>query len=168
MSKRFLLAAAAGVALVAFGGTAVALAAADPSPSSTAGTSADPSAVPPVDLGTSAPSASPTDSATGAPTTSPATAPADSAISVERAKEIALARTGDERVTDVELETEHGRTVWEVETVAGGVETEVHVDAQTGDVTRERDDNDDNDDDDDDNDDTDDDDADDDRHGDDD
>ncbi len=168
MSKRFLLAAAAGVALLAFGGTAVALAAAEPSPSpsSTAGTSADPSAVPPVDLGTSAPGASPSTPAGG-----PTTAPADPAISVERAKEIALTRTGDERVTDVELETEHGRTVWEVETVAGGVETEVHVDAQTGDVTRERVDNDDDDGDDggdDDSDDDGDDDDDDDRHGDDD
>ena len=144
MSKRFLLAAAAGVALVAFGGTAVALAAADPSPSSTAGTSAGPSGVPPVDLGTSAPSSS---APTSTPTSS-AAPNADTAISVERAKEIALARTGDERVADVELETEHGRTVWEVETVAGGVETEVHVDAQTGDVTRERVDNDDDGDDD--------------------
>ena len=121
------LAATAAIALVALGGTALALGGDDtpaPTPTSSAG---------PTTSATPTDSAGPTRGAT--PTTGPASSPDDPADR-ERAVAVALGRTGGGRVTGVERETEHGRTEWKVEIVAGGVEHDVRVDAATGTVTR--------------------------------
>ena len=51
-------------------------------------------------------------------------------------RKIALERTGGGEVTEVERELEHGRPVWDVELVRDGVEYEVDVDRETGEVLR--------------------------------
>ncbi|BCJ63331.1 PepSY domain-containing protein [Polymorphospora rubra] len=84
---------------------------------------------------------SPTNSPTGSPTSG------GDAVSAERAKEIALARTGGGTVEEVERDREHGRPVWEVEIDKGKVEYEVYVDRETGEIVKfEQDDDDDDDD----------------------
>lgn len=57
-------------------------------------------------------------------------------VSLEQAAEIALDRAGGGKVTEIEAEREHGRPVWEVELVAGGVRVEVYVDRETGAVVK--------------------------------
>jgi hypothetical protein len=155
MPKRILLMATAGAAVLAFGGTAAALTIAD-SPSPTAGLGSvaadDPTTIPlddptpsddptvPADATT--PSDDPTPGRSADDRTPGRTAddrtPAATGISVAQAKRIALDRTGDARVVDVELEEEHGRIVWKVETSSGAGVTRVDVDASSGAITRVR------------------------------
>ncbi|ATO14768.1 hypothetical protein CO540_13795 [Micromonospora sp. WMMA2032] len=62
-------------------------------------------------------------------------------VSRQRAAEVALARTGGGRVTEVEAETEHGRPAWSVKVDRDGWRHEVKVDRGTGsvlEVERER------------------------------
>ncbi|HEV7933256.1 MAG TPA: PepSY domain-containing protein, partial [Actinomadura sp.] len=42
------------------------------------------------------------------------------------------------RIDSVELEREHGRPVWKVDVLSGGVEHRIQVDARTGAVAREK------------------------------
>ena len=83
-----------------------------------------------------------TDSGTANPTPR---SPADGqAITAEQASVIAVDHIGGGTAVDIERESEHGRTVWDVEVVHDRQEIEVHVDAVTGEVTRiDRDDRDD-------------------------
>lgn len=71
------------------------------------------------------------------------TAPKDAAgsdstgeIGPEQAAEIALDWTGGGRVTEIEREWEHGRPVWDVEIVKDGVEHELDVDRESGQVVK--------------------------------
>ncbi|MFD0786511.1 PepSY domain-containing protein, partial [Micromonospora azadirachtae] len=54
----------------------------------------------------------------------------------QRAGEIALARAGGGRITEIEAEQEHGRPVWSVEIVSGDVEHDIDVDRDNGAVLR--------------------------------
>ena len=63
-------------------------------------------------------------------------APAGSGIDEATARAIAVRAAGGGHVQDVERETEHGRAVWDVDVIAGGVEHDIDVDAATGQVTR--------------------------------
>ncbi|MFC0528866.1 PepSY domain-containing protein [Phytohabitans kaempferiae] len=63
------------------------------------------------------------------------TGPAD-AVSLDQAIEIALGRSGGGTVVETEREWEHGRPAWKVEIVKGGVEHEVYVDRETGDIVK--------------------------------
>jgi hypothetical protein len=147
MPKRILLMVTAGAAVLALGGTAAALTIADStSPTTGLGSAAadDPTTIPLEDP-------TPSDDPTAAPTD--ATPPSDdptegrtaddrtraaTGIGVAQAKRIALDRTGDARVVDVELEEEHGRIVWKVETSSGAGVTRVDVDASSGAIARVR------------------------------
>ncbi|WP_405092666.1 PepSY domain-containing protein [Micromonospora sp. NBC_01392] len=53
-------------------------------------------------------------------------------VSRQRAAEVALARTGGGRVTEIEAETEHGRPAWSVKVTRDGWRHEVKVDRATG------------------------------------
>ncbi|WFE38678.1 PepSY domain-containing protein [Micromonospora sp. WMMD998] len=55
-------------------------------------------------------------------------------VSRQRAAEVALARTGGGRVTEIEAETEHGRPAWSVKVVRDGWRHEIKVDRGTGTV----------------------------------
>ncbi|GGL05578.1 hypothetical protein Sme01_56650 [Sphaerisporangium melleum] len=102
--------------LVVGGGTA--LAAADLSPS--------PAASPTEDR----PAAQVTPTASASPQDGPAAAPK---IAREEAERTALGKVSGGRVTSTELETEHGRQVWDVEVDASdGTEHEFDIDATTG------------------------------------
>ncbi|MFI5834955.1 PepSY domain-containing protein [Micromonospora sp. NPDC051300] len=57
---------------------------------------------------------------------------ADRAVSRQRAAEVALARIGGGRVSEIEAETEHGRPAWSVKVVRDGWRHEVKVDRGTG------------------------------------
>jgi hypothetical protein len=70
---------------------------------------------------------------TGDPTS---TVPVDPLISRDEAIRIAQERVGGGDVTEVETELEHGRPEWKIELHVNGVEHDVRVDAQTGDITR--------------------------------
>jgi uncharacterized membrane protein YkoI len=74
--------------------------------------------------------------------------PVDPVISRDEAVRIAQERVGGGDVTEVETELEHGRPEWKIELHVNGVEHDVRVDAQTGDITRVDSDNDDDNDDD--------------------
>jgi hypothetical protein len=156
--------AAGAVAALAMGGAALAAGADDPSPEATSGevtmlpngdvvqptesasaspspsASASPSAT--VDDSSSRngrvdDSASPSSSASpGASSSRGATSV--SGISVGRAKAIALRAAGGGWVESIERETEHGRAVWDVDVIVGGVEHDIDVDRATGAVTRHR------------------------------
>ena len=56
-------------------------------------------------------------------------------ISAAQARVKALATVGGGRVTKVEAETEHGRSIWEVEVYYQGVEHDLDIDRKTGAVT---------------------------------
>ncbi|MEV0898247.1 PepSY domain-containing protein [Actinoplanes sp. NPDC049802] len=64
------------------------------------------------------------------------TAPAGGDVTADEARAIALRAVPGGTVESVEQETEHGRLVWEVDVLAGGVEHDLDVDATTGEVTR--------------------------------
>ncbi len=87
--------------------------------------------------GTPTDSGTPDDSGTsGTPTDSAAPAAGGDAVSWERAGEIALAHAGGGRITEVERDREHGRPVWEVEIIKGGIEHEIDIDRETGAVVK--------------------------------
>ncbi|MBL6275150.1 PepSY domain-containing protein [Micromonospora fiedleri] len=84
-----------------------------------------------------------------------ATSGSQDAVSAERAGELALAKAGGGRITEIDRDREDGRPVWEVEIVNGDVEHEIEIDRETGAVLKAEqepvdDDDDDRDDDDDD------------------
>src|SRR5258708_3880257 len=77
--------------------------------------------------------------ASSAPTERAAMSPAVAAtISRARAEQIALKAVPGGRVTSIEAEQEHGRTVWDVRIVAHGVRHDVQVDRHTGKLLRDR------------------------------
>ena len=59
-------------------------------------------------------------------------------VSAASAEEIAVRAAGGGIVESVEREVEHGRAVWDVDVLVGGVEHDVDVDAATGTVLRHR------------------------------
>ena len=59
-------------------------------------------------------------------------------VSAASAKEIAVRAAGGGIVESVEREVGHGRAVWDVDVLVGGVEHDVDVDAATGTVLRHR------------------------------
>lgn len=76
------------------------------------------------------------DDSTATPT---ATTPAGgTAVSGARAAALAVRHVGGGQVTEVELEREHGRTVWKIEVSAGATEYDILVDAGTGAIVRVR------------------------------
>ncbi|BFU45984.1 PepSY domain-containing protein [Krasilnikovia sp. MM14-A1004] len=128
---------AAGVAAaLALGGTALAASGAD---DSAAHVAADDKggdrAVPMLPNGDPVRSS---DDSTSAPTSAPAAPTAAGAVSIDAARTIALRAAGGGRVTDIEAETEHGRAVWDVDVVVGGVRHDIDVDRATGAVLRHR------------------------------
>ena len=90
-------------------------------------------------LGTAATALGSDDPAASAPVTVVAVADA-TGLTADEAVSRAVAHLGGGTATKVEQETEHGRTVWEVEVQGDARVTEVHVDAATGDITRVKDD----------------------------
>ncbi|RKN30009.1 hypothetical protein D7044_20630 [Micromonospora musae] len=164
-----LLASAGGAAVLAVAGVAIGAAVADerrdrgttlaavtaaptaPDESATSGTPDD-SATPSNTAGTpgstaGTPSGAP--SSSSAPSGSTGTSGGDR-IGPQRAGEIALAKAGGGRIEEIEAEQEHGRPVWSVEIVSGGVEHDIDVDRENGAVLRAEQEQDDDDGDDDD------------------
>ncbi|MGW3807805.1 PepSY domain-containing protein [Micromonospora sp. NPDC005113] len=149
-----LLASVGGAAVLAVAGVAVGVSAAgDPRASGTtlAAATVGPTATDaPDDSATRGTTPAPgTSGTTAAPSTSGTTAapstsgtpsgggsPAGAAVNEQRAGEIALARAGGGRITEVEAEQEHGRPVWSVEIIAGDIEHEVDVDRDNGTVVK--------------------------------
>ena len=86
------------------------------------------------------PHASATASASPSPIVSESAGPATTGvgIGVEAAKRIAVEAAGGGRIAKVEGEVEHGRAVWSVDVIVGGVEHDVDVDKVTGSVLRHR------------------------------
>jgi hypothetical protein len=82
-------------------------------------------------------SSSPEDSAGGGTPVSSGPGSA-TVISLDRAKAIAVRAAGGGYVRKVEQETEHGRAVWDVDVIVGGVEHDIDVDRATGAVVRSR------------------------------
>jgi uncharacterized membrane protein YkoI len=164
MMRTRILVAAAVVAGLAFGGTALAVTRSDPgSDGSHASTPATPLAAatsPAFDDSAGAtdgpttsttPDDTPTtpDDSPSSPDDTPAgpegtpasptnMPPAGTAIGANRAVEIALARVGSGRVVKIEREFEHGRRVWSVRIETGGMETRVDVDSNSGSIVRLR------------------------------
>ncbi|MBE1492319.1 PepSY domain-containing protein [Plantactinospora soyae] len=156
--KTLILSIGGALAAAAVVGTAIGASAAEGerqglglAPLATTAATTDPTGTPgtgPSGTPTSGPTGTPGGTPTGSPTGSPG-ATGGTAVSSERAVEIALASAGGGQLDEVEREQEHGRTVWSVELVKDGGEVEVDVDATTGEVVKtERDDKDDDSDDD--------------------
>ncbi|MEV4758399.1 PepSY domain-containing protein [Micromonospora sp. NPDC049559] len=127
------------VAAGAVTGTALAAGADDPTPnpSRSAGpftadrrTDGNPS---PDDSPSTADSPSPEVSAAG-----PSAAPSSSVSTVDAAdaRAIALRTTNGGRVVRIEREAEHGRPVWDVRVLVGGVEHDLDIDRESGAVLR--------------------------------
>jgi hypothetical protein len=144
--RRTAAVAAGAVVALAVGGTAALAAGADdpaPSPSATDDRGGSVRLLPdgdPVPTASSDDSASPSPSASR-PTSPPAAVPpATSALSISLARAEAIARrvAGGGRVTKAESETEHGRPIWKIRVVAGGVQHDVYVDKVSGAVVRDR------------------------------
>lgn len=74
-------------------------------------------------------------SVTSSPTAAPTAGTSTSRATAER---IALGAVPGGRIRSAELEVEHGRQVWKVDVIAGGVVHEVYVDLGTGKVIRDR------------------------------
>jgi len=130
---------AVGVAAaLALGGTALAAGADDPAPT---GSSDDRGgAVEMLPNGDPVPTGSADDDSTSAPapaTTTPGAA-SPAAVDIAAARAIALRAAGGGKVTSIESETEHGRAVWDVDVVTGGVRHDIDVDRSTGTVLRHR------------------------------
>jgi hypothetical protein len=70
----------------------------------------------------------------------PTGSPAVTKISRAEAEQIALAAVPGGRVTSAELESEHGTPVWSVHVTKGGVRHDLDINAYTGKVIRDRDD----------------------------
>ncbi|MEV4808433.1 PepSY domain-containing protein [Micromonospora avicenniae] len=143
-----LLASAGGAAVLAVAGVAIGATVADDrrdrdttlAAATTAPTAPDDSATsgtPDDSAGTGAPSTT-AGTPSGAPSSSgaPAGGTGGDRIGPQRAGEIALARAGGGRITEIEAEQEHGRPVWSVEIVSGDVEHDIDVDRDNGAVLR--------------------------------
>lgn len=147
MTRKLLVGAIAVGAFAVTAGTAVALSNQDDptNTSSATTTSSSPFSTESSTTGSSTPSteSSPTSTGTNSP---PSTVPVDPVISRDEAIRIAQERVGGGDVTEVETELEHGRPEWKIELHVNGVEHDVRVDAQTGDITRVDSDDDDHDD----------------------
>lgn len=128
---------AAGVAAaLALGGTALAASGDDP-----AVVSADDNggAVPMLPNGDPIPTSASDDSTPAPDDSTSALGPADTdAVSIDAARSIALRVAGGGWVTGIEAEAEHGRAVWDIDVVAGGVRHDIDVDRATGVVLRHR------------------------------
>jgi uncharacterized membrane protein YkoI len=124
---RILAALLAGLTLTGVGTAAVALGDDDPA-----------AAAAPVTVVAQTRTTVPTSTSTSTPTPDALTPAA--ALTADEAGSRAVAHLGGGTVTKIERETEHGRTVWEVEVAHDGRVTEVHVDTATGTITRVRDD----------------------------
>ncbi|GAA4541023.1 PepSY domain-containing protein [Pseudonocardia xishanensis] len=125
-TRLFVLAGATAALLVAAGGIALASNGADDRPIGAA------------TLVAPAPAGSPTTAASPTPAASPTTVAPAPAPTLDRAaaERIALDHVGGGRITDgTELEWEHGAQVWEVEV---NHTRDLHVDAASGAVTRDR------------------------------
>ncbi|WP_189767851.1 PepSY domain-containing protein [Streptomyces tauricus] len=109
-----------------------------PSTSTSATATATPTATDSSGPASGAPSTAPTagDDTAGSATASP-THPSSS-VGSRRAGEIALSHVGSGTITEVEAETEHGRTVWSVKIRKNGTRYDVHVDRASGEITRSR------------------------------
>jgi hypothetical protein len=70
----------------------------------------------------------------------PTSSPTVTKISRAEAEQIALAAVPGGRVTSAELESEHGVPVWSVHVTKGGVRHDLDINAYTGKVIRDRDD----------------------------
>jgi uncharacterized membrane protein YkoI len=116
---RVLAAVVAGLTLAGLGTAATALG------------SDDPAAAAPVTVVAQTRTSTPTATST----TATPTAAAD-ALNADEAGSRAVVRVGGGTVTDVERETEHGRTMWKVDVRRDTRLTEVYVDVATGAVTR--------------------------------
>jgi len=77
---------------------------------------------------------------TGTPTSTSTSTPTAAGVTSVEAGSRAVTHLGGGTVTKVERETEHGRSVWDVEVRRDTRITEVHVDTATGTVTRVEDD----------------------------
>jgi len=155
--RRVTAIAAGAVAALVVGGVALAAGADDPSPEATSG---GVTMLPNGDVVPASPSesvsASPSPSATvndsssrngsvddSASPSSPSASSSRGAtsvagVSVDRARAIALRAAGGGWVESIEREAEHGRAVWDVDVIVGGVEHDIDVDRATGAVTRHR------------------------------
>lgn len=133
-TRKLLVGAIAVGALAVTAGTAVALSNQDDptNTSSATTTSASPFSTE-SSTESSTTESSPTSTGTNSPTS---TVPVDPVISRDEAIRIAQERVGGGVVTEVENELEHGRPEWKIELHVNGVEHDVRVDAQTGDITR--------------------------------
>ncbi|MCO1594479.1 PepSY domain-containing protein [Micromonospora sp. RHAY321] len=146
-----LLASVGGAAVLAVGGVALGVNAADGSragATALAAVTAEPTTTDaPDDSATSgtapAPGTSGTPSSAAPSSNAPSSgapsgggSPAAGAVDEQRAGEIALARAGGGQIVEVEAEQEHGRPVWSVEIVAGDTEHEVDVDRDNGTVVK--------------------------------
>lgn len=61
---------------------------------------------------------------------------AETKISYERAKEIALAKVGGGTVKEIELDYENGRLVYEIEVKYNGMEYDIKIDAVTSEILK--------------------------------
>jgi peptidase YpeB-like protein len=113
------------VAALAIGGTALAAGADDPTPSPSVTDDLLPN-------GDVSPSADPSPSVTDVPRGSVLS------VGIDAAKAIAIRAAGGGRVTSIERETEHGRAVWNVDVLIGGVDHDFDIDLATGAVSRHR------------------------------
>jgi hypothetical protein len=104
----------------------------DPSPSSSPADDPSPGSTPSDD---SSLGSNPSSSPSGTPSSSATSA---AGISLDAARTIAIRVAGGGYVESIERETEHGRAVWDVDVIVGGVEHDIDVDRATGEVTRHR------------------------------
>lgn len=142
---------ASGALVAAITGTALAGGSDDTSPAARSASSTTASSAPTSGIPTGSPSGSQSESPSNSATTDPSaddtaaptsttTAPsgAGTAVGSMRAGQIARSHVGGGTITEVEAETEHGRAVWSVKIVKNGSRYEVHVDRNSGEVTRSR------------------------------
>jgi uncharacterized membrane protein YkoI len=129
--KSLIMASLGGVASLAITGAALGVTAAD---------NGSRTARPALAAATADPTAddnpSPDDDATRGADPTGAT-PSAQGVGRERAGQLALAAVPGGRIVEIEAEQEHGRAVWSVKVVAGGVTHDVHVDRSTGAVLRQ-------------------------------
>ncbi|GIJ65458.1 PepSY domain-containing protein [Virgisporangium ochraceum] len=138
--KALAVAGATAVATVMIGGAALAAAGDDDPARGRPAAVAVTDSPSPDDTPSPTDTASPDDSPTGSPDDSPTTTapaqPGGAVVPSDLAAAAALARVGGGTVTSVESEFEHGRAVWKVRIVKDGVRYDVHVDKETGAITR--------------------------------
>ncbi|GAA0442770.1 hypothetical protein Aca07nite_63730 [Actinoplanes capillaceus] len=128
MKKKITMAmfAAGSLVVLGFGGAALAEGPDDARPRAVASPSA-----------TASDSLDPSDSPSPSGTVGSAV-PAGTGVTAGEARAIALRAVPGGVIESVERETEHGRIVWEIDVIAGGVEHDIDVDAGTGEITRHR------------------------------